>query len=197
MPCMYLAHHESESILSLITMISVFSCLSFCTEQSQGATQGSLLMSKQQGFELVSCCTGTPGPARRWQWWWPLTRQMTWPRRGSLEKLTSPLATGTSSIPLVAILLSSMTSQHLVLFAMGSINARMMVAFSATWQNKTHSKGMQWSSQRFGCAVSGQHLFCLPAHRVLLLNRQFNCFEGVAMISQVQSECCAVFYVLC
>ena len=46
----------------------------------------------------------------------------------------SPLATGTTSLPLVAILLVSMTPQHPVPFPMGSITARMMLAIRATWQ---------------------------------------------------------------
>ena len=50
MPCMYLALHEPESIISMITMISVFVGLVFHVQNDlRTPTQGSLQVSKAAG----------------------------------------------------------------------------------------------------------------------------------------------------
>ena len=172
MPCPHTHHIMSqESISSVIIMTSGLFLFVSVQNDLKAPMQDSLQVSKQQGFELVSCCTGTPGPARPWQWWWPLTRQMTWPRRASWEKLTSPLVTGTSSVPLAALLLVSMAIQHPVPFPMGSISARMILAFRL-------QHGRNVTQQRHAMVESALWLCCfratpvLPASPLCLFNKK-------------------------
>ena len=108
----------------------------------------------------------------------------------------SPLATGKPSLPLIAVLFTSMTSQDPVPFVMGSMNARMTLAFRL-------QHGKIFTQQRHALVKSALCLCCLRATPVLpacpscLFDQTAmskRSFLKTALSVKYKELCCAVFW---